>query len=327
MPVPQEYTITDPAFDYDLTPQFSVDPAICATTLEIKDPTDPTTTYPGTTLDDGDQTLNFPPITDSVDPSDDGDTDGENEVDVETCYNVFDYSGAITETVCVETPVTIKNPCLDQNYVTISCPALDALSHTVATGLDEYDAHSLCTVETTPIVGHDLCGNLVYTPTYDNAPITDTTVMGYDPATNQFDAETDDPNLIGEQKPYGIKATFENYPEGNYPSVSTDSADSTIDFLGPCGTDATITAENWAPFSDEYTNTKVSTAATSFTVTPDFCLVSYSCLSVVRVDGVAAPTVDCSDFTLTPDVEIFTQVADTEYQNGNFPPGEYKITI
>ena len=52
VPEPQTYTITDPGFDYDLTPQFSVVPAICDTTLELTDPADPTTTYPGTTLDD-----------------------------------------------------------------------------------------------------------------------------------------------------------------------------------------------------------------------------------------------------------------------------------
>ena len=112
--------------------------------------------------------------------------------------------------------------------------------------------------------------------------------------------------MIGETKPYGLKASFADYPTVNYPSASTDTVASTIEFLGPCGTDATINGEDWTAFSDEYTNTKVSTPATAFTVVPDFCEVEYVCVSVVRVDGVATPSVDCSDFTLTSGVELFT---------------------
>ena len=37
--------------------------------------------------------------------------------------------------------------------------------------------------------------------------------MGYIEAGKKFSAETDDGNMVGKQKPYGLKAEFVNWPK------------------------------------------------------------------------------------------------------------------
>ena len=64
--------------------------------------------------------------------------------------------------------------------------------------------------------------------------------MTYDPDTNVFSAETEDDSLIDTTKPYGIEAEFTDYPTVTFPTVTSDTSDSTITFTGPCATDATI---------------------------------------------------------------------------------------
>ena len=73
----------------------------------------------------------MPTIIDTLDPS--GPT--EKDVDISVCHYCYDYFGTLIDTDCVQIPVTIKNPCIDLNYVSIDCPAsLDSLTYIVSSG-------------------------------------------------------------------------------------------------------------------------------------------------------------------------------------------------
>ena len=87
--------------------------------------------------------------------------------------------------------------------------------------------------------------------------------------------------------------------------MSTDTVESTIDFLGPCGDSATISGLAWDNFSDTYSDVAVGSNTKDFTVDPDFCDVTYECVEVKRVDGQIAPAVTCASFTLT-DTLLYT---------------------
>ena len=224
-------------------------------------------------------------------------------------------------------PVDVRNPCVNTDYVNIECPNLEPLTYLVAKeGLKEYNAHPVCNVITQPIVGHQLCGELTYEPSYDNQPITPSTIMGYNKPDKKFSAETDDGNMVGKQKPYGLKVEFVNWPKQDNPTVSTDTVESTIDFLSPCGTAATISGVAWDAFSDNYSDTVVGANTKDFTVDPIFCDVTYECVEVRRVDGQIAPSVTCASFTLT-EQELYTQVSNARYIDKTWPPGDYAITI
>lgn len=69
----------------------------------------------------------------------------EKTVNVEVCQEVYNYAGKVIVENCISIPVTIKNPCLDPNYVDIQCPAsLTSLFYTVSSGLETYAAHQNC---------------------------------------------------------------------------------------------------------------------------------------------------------------------------------------
>jgi hypothetical protein len=184
-PTPEEviYTITAPKTTVVFSPQFTSSPTFCQSELQT------TGTYPGHTLDPDDQILTLPPITDTLDPV------GPN--DVETCFIVYDYSGVQRFETCVTTPADVRNPCINPDFVEIKCLALDPLQYVVAIdGFVEYDAHEPCNVVTTPIPNHSLCGDLDYVANFDMLPINSNTVMGYDSSTKQFNAETDDGDMV-----------------------------------------------------------------------------------------------------------------------------------
>ena len=125
----------------------------------------------------------------------------------------------------VETPtnidVTVKNPCVDQAFVTIMESPLNMLQYELTTGALPYKAHNFFKVVTVPIV-HDLCGALTYSATYDGSPITNTDMpLAYEPSTRVFTAESSDVALDMMTKPYTVGAEFTAWPLATYPTVST----------------------------------------------------------------------------------------------------------
>ena len=89
---------------------------------------------------------------------------------------------------------------------------------------------------------------------------------------------------------------------------------------------ATISTSTWQDWSDKYTNAIAGITIVPFNIVPDFCDVTYECVSVTRVDGTLAPDVDCTDFTLTA-TSLSTQVHVDRYKDKSWPPGEYNIEI
>ena len=100
-----------------------------------------------------------------------------------------------TKTSSTEMNLTVKNPCVDQNFVSIVGSPLNALQYDINTGPNAYAAHTEFTVNTVPIV-HMLCGDLTYSATYKGNPISTSDMpLAYDPATRVFTGDTSDYGL------------------------------------------------------------------------------------------------------------------------------------
>ena len=130
--------------------------------------------------------------------------------------------------------VTFLNPCIDQAYVTIQAPTYAKKTYTIDCNAFTFDPEGEFTFVTTPHVGHTLCGDLNYVAKYDNV-VMDGDPLVYNEATREFTAFSEDDTLIGlTDKPYSVEVEFVNYPLSTYPTVATNSAASTIDFIDPC---------------------------------------------------------------------------------------------
>ena len=66
--------------------------------------------------------------------------------------------GKTVVTSYTPTKLTVKNPCLDTDFVRLVSPAMDVLAYSVGSGPASY-THGDFSVETEPIV-HSLCGEL-----------------------------------------------------------------------------------------------------------------------------------------------------------------------
>ena len=66
--------------------------------------------------------------------------------------------------------MTIKNPCIDSNFVTIQAPTLTNETYIIDSGEDIFGAHSSFNVVTTPVGGLSLCGTLSFVAKFDGKP-------------------------------------------------------------------------------------------------------------------------------------------------------------
>lgn len=147
------YYITDPTSGLDtvLNPRFSSDPTWCAQQL--------TFSAPGlssfTNWNSSTQTVTYNRITNSlalageINPLTNPDLTEEYTVTV--TYQVLDYYGQAAKTQTISYDVAIKNPCINQSYVTISDPVLIPQTYIIATGDQSYTLSSASTVSTLPI--------------------------------------------------------------------------------------------------------------------------------------------------------------------------------
>ena len=104
--------------------------------------------------------------------------------------------------------MTLKNPCIDANFVTFANPGITAQQYE----LYEHDppgfqfTHDPVTIDTQPIT-HSLCGAISYTSTFMTTgidgilPMDDITVnpVGYDPVNLRFTVYSEDFVLLGSQ--------------------------------------------------------------------------------------------------------------------------------
>ena len=197
----------------------------------------------------------------------------------------------------VKFDLTIKNPCVDQNYVTISAPTFTEKSYIIDSGSITFSPEGEFTVVTTPVVGHDLCGPFSFVAKYDSV-VVDNDPLAYNEVTREFTASSTDGTLIGlTDKPYSVEVEFQNYPLGTYSTVATNSAASTIDFISPCIDYFTFSSNTQVdPASDNFSGATMTFTLTEFNMSPARCEVTYECTSVERVDE-ATSSIECSDLT------------------------------
>ena len=117
--------------------------------------------------------------------------------------------------------LTLKNPCIDTNFVTMS--PFDFGIADQRYELYEHDptgfqfSHNPFIISTLPI-DHTLCGDITYTSTFMTAAISDldpvadpiNDAVGYDPTSNTYTVYSEDFNLLGIH-PYTLTATLTQY--------------------------------------------------------------------------------------------------------------------
>ena len=87
---------------------------------------------------------------------------------------------------------------------------------------------------TTPVIGHTLCGDFKFVAKYDNI-LVDGDPLAFNEVTRVFSANSNDDSLLGiSEKSYSVEVEFLTYPLSIYPTVSTATAASKIEFIHPC---------------------------------------------------------------------------------------------
>ena len=109
--------------------------------------------------------------------------------------------------------------------------------------------------------------------------------------------------------------------------VTTATVSDTITFNNPCVEDFTLTATGQGTTtSDKFTGTNIAFSITPFTITPDFCPVTYSCAGVTLVGG-GTSTVSCSDITINADGSVSFSADNGDYTSETILPGQYQVAI
>jgi len=244
-----------------------------------------------------------------------------------TAGNVDETTGSATF------DLTISNPCIDPDYVTITAPTIADISYIIAEGPIIFTAHDPFTIVTVPIT-HTLCGDIAYEGMFDGTAV-DGDTLSYFTGILSFTAASEDRDLIGNTFDYSVVATLATYPPSVYPTVTTETGTGDITFVDPCLNPFTfVSTTQTDPASDNYSGSAITFGLTEFTITPDYCTISYSCLSVVRQDS-AVSNIECADliaagqlFGETGTVNTLSYSIDSAtYQLGQIAPGTYVVTV
>ena len=107
--------------------------------------------------------------------------------------------------------------------MTIEAPTYTKKSYIIDSVAFTFDVEGEFTVETEPIIGHTLCGDLSFVAKYDNT-LMDGDPMAYNEVTREFTASSSDGTLIGlVDQPYSVEVEFVTYPLSTYSTVATAS--------------------------------------------------------------------------------------------------------
>jgi len=263
-------------------------------------------------------------------------------------------SGSIYGTV--NTPLTSSesfdvnflNPCIDQNFVNIVAAPVDEIVYIVDRAAVEYTP-PLFSVTTEPI-DHTLCGALTYKAYYDSAVISDSEeFLSYSGSGGTLTAEFLDwatyKYLIGTDVIYSVKAEFINWPKATYPTVSTASSSSIVDYLDPCDylLGFSPTTQNDIP-TDSYTGVVQTWDLVHFTTDPAYCepTISYTISDVTgpsllrdEPTGSHSFTSHFTNYDLVfdgvgsepLDGQLLVSASTTEYDEQVLSPGTYTFTV
>ena len=149
-----------------------------------------------------------------------------------------------------------------------------------------------------------------------------------------FTASSSIQALIDTTVGYSVTAEFANFPVSTFPTADSTTDSDTITFVNPCLAPFTFApTTQTGPDSDKYTGNPITFNVNQFDITPSFCEVQYSCVSV-SYSGVGASVLDCSYVTFdgvfngdaSDGVLTFT-ASSSQYIDGSLPPGGYTVTI
>jgi len=240
---------------------------------------------------------------------------------------------------------TIKNPCIDQSFVTISKPILDKLSYKIyEPNAVTYTAHGdFAIVYAKTPTNASLCGTLKLEPFFDTTDVIPTSggdPLSYNPSTKQFTCDTDDISLLNDKDsevyPYSIVASLNSWPTGTYATAATTTAVRIIEFNDPCLDPFTFETRSQPSASDNFSGTSVDVTLNPFEIFPALCEIAYTCVDITRADGVAE-SLTCADLTALDNLsdndsfngsgELSLTIPSAGYLDGSVPPGVYTITI
>ena len=111
--------------------------------------------------------------------------------------------------------LTFKNPCFDTDFVEIVAPTL--LDYTyIVYDTPKTKTHPVFTVKYSP-EDHLLCGVLSYSAKFEDSSVgtTDKPFAYFD--NQQIVLESDEKDLIGEEKDYKVTAEFSLFPQSDNP--------------------------------------------------------------------------------------------------------------
>lgn len=168
-----------------------------------------------------------------------------------------------------------------------------------------------------PVDNTNLCGTIEYqafrnipSPSGDGSfdktpvPAVDGDPLSYNPDTREWTADTDDITLLGHNMGIYtliVDATLTSYPPAEYASVTTATKSTTIDFNDACldpfdfNTDS-VSQSNATP--NLYDGVTITVPVSPYTISPEQCVIEYSCFSVQRKDDPEPSQISCSDFTV-----------------------------
>ena len=196
--------------------------------------------------------------------------------EIEYTIEVTSSTGNVTPQTDTESfKLTIKNPCVNPDFVSIEKKDLAALEYTIGAPKKKYAAHDAFTLVLTPN-DHDLCGDIAYEGQFESVAVDDDP-MFYTPGTRVFEAESRDMDLLeNNPRKYQVVATLADY-QGT--TASTATSEGEITFKNPClNTFGFSSTAQTSPSNDNYSGNPIEFTLTPFTLDPsDLCTVSYDC--------------------------------------------------
>ena len=228
--------------------------------------------------------------------------------------------------------LTIKNPCIDPNFVEIVLlTAFTDFDYPVSK-TEQSITHGVFEIQTDPI-DHSLCGTITLTPTCGGVAVDDDPCF-YVEASRKFDIFTEDFALAGTSIKYRVDAALTGY--GSNAAASTTFGEADLNFIDPCLSPFSFsTTAQTNPSAYGYDDVNLDFVLTEFSITPSVCEITYACTQVSRVDGTASDLA-CDDFNLDGtfdssgtdgELKFNTTPSQQDYIDQNVAPGAYTIQI
>jgi len=322
-----EYTLTDLATEFPFVSDFSHTPTFCDFSFtDITITSDANSLSSVLTFNQGDQDWEMQQVLNTLIHAGASQT----TYTLSVTYNVHDIDGNVVSSRTANFDITIKNPCLDINFVQIVAPDVANMSYRISDPSLTSPAFPQFTYTTAPST-HQLCGDFTYTVVDSNGDLVPTS--GGDPTTfnsgdRTFTVFSDSAALEGTVKTYTVIGAFTSYSAA---AVAFDNFD--VDFSAACEMPKSFTATAQTGITDNYSNTQKTFSLTPFNVQLSRCEVVYDCRGVTK-DGSATSQLSCSDlnfdgvFDNVGDDGTFKFTADpARYIDGTLTPGTFTVQI